>query len=145
MLSACSPSSQGLPREQSDHFTQTVPRTGGLQPLRTESPLALFETSWMRLGQTSSAPSIRTLFSPPCLHTALIQQFRCFRLQKLFVGQQRKTGISSLRHPPVPGTQSVQFSLVAQSCLTLCNPMDCSTPDLPVCHQLMEFTQAHVH
>ena len=40
---------------------------------------------------------------------------------------------------------SVQFSSVAQSCLTLCNPMDCSTPDLPVCHQLMEFTQTHVH
>ena len=31
---------------------------------------------------------------------------------------------------------SVQFSLVAQSCLTLCDPMDCSTPGLPVYHQL---------
>ena len=40
---------------------------------------------------------------------------------------------------------SVQFSSVAQSCLTLCDPMDCSTPDLPVHHQLPEFTQTHVH
>ena len=39
---------------------------------------------------------------------------------------------------------SVQFSLVAQSCLTLCDPMDCSTPGLPVHHQLPEFTQTHV-
>ena len=34
---------------------------------------------------------------------------------------------------------------VAQSCLTLYNPMDCSTADLPVHHQLLEFTQTHVH
>ena len=39
----------------------------------------------------------------------------------------------------------IQFSSVAQSCLTLCNPMDCSTPGLPVHHQLTEFTQTHVH
>ena len=40
---------------------------------------------------------------------------------------------------------SVQFSSVAQSCPTLCGPMNCSTPGLPVHHQLPEFTQAHVH
>ena len=40
---------------------------------------------------------------------------------------------------------SVQFSSVAQSCLTLCDPMDCSTPGLPVHHQLPEFTQTRVH
>ena len=40
---------------------------------------------------------------------------------------------------------SVQFSSVAQSCLTLCNPMNCSTPGLPVHHQPLEFTQTHAH
>ena len=40
---------------------------------------------------------------------------------------------------------SVQFSPVAQSCPTLCDPMDRSTPGLPVHHQLLEFTQTHVH
>ena len=40
---------------------------------------------------------------------------------------------------------SVQFSSVAQSCLTLCDPMDHSMPGLPVHHQLPEFTQTHVH
>ena len=39
----------------------------------------------------------------------------------------------------------VQFSSVTQSCPTLCNPMNCSTPGLPVHHQLPEFTQTHVH
>ena len=41
--------------------------------------------------------------------------------------------------------QSVQFNSVAQSCLTLCDPMDSSTPGLPIHHQLPEFTQTHVH
>ena len=39
---------------------------------------------------------------------------------------------------------SVQFRSVAQSCPVLCDPMDCSTPGLPVHHQLPEFTQTHV-
>ena len=40
---------------------------------------------------------------------------------------------------------SVQFSSVAQSCLTLCDPMNRSTPGLPVYHQLLESIQTHVH
>ena len=60
-----------------------------------------------------------------------------------------------LLHPePLPLQQStgdpyllspVQFSSLAQSCLTLCEPMDHSTPGLPVHHQLPESTQTHVH
>ena len=42
-------------------------------------------------------------------------------------------------HPPV------QFSSITQSCPILCDPMNCSTPGLPVHHQLPEFTQTHVH
>ena len=41
--------------------------------------------------------------------------------------------------------QSVQFSSVAQLCPTLCDPMNRSTPGLPVHHQFLEFTQTHVH
>ena len=40
---------------------------------------------------------------------------------------------------------SVQFNSVAQSCPTLCDPMNRSTPGLPIHHQLPEFTQTHVH
>ena len=43
----------------------------------------------------------------------------------------------------IPG--SVQFSSVAQSRPTLCDPMNRSTPGLPVHHQLPEFTQTHIH
>ena len=40
---------------------------------------------------------------------------------------------------------TLAFSSVVQSCLTLCEPMNCSTPGLPVHHQLPEFTQTHAH
>ena len=44
-----------------------------------------------------------------------------------------------------PSTLVYFLSSVAQSCLILCNPMDCSTPGLPVHHQLLEFSQTHAH
>ena len=44
-----------------------------------------------------------------------------------------------------PGQMDYQFSSDAQSCPTVCNPMDCSTPGFPVHHQLLELTQTHVH
>ena len=43
------------------------------------------------------------------------------------------------------GDHSVQFSSVAQSCPTLCDPMDCSSPGFPILHHLLEFAQTHVH
>ena len=53
---------------------------------------------------------------------------------------------SSVRDKGVPkATHTHQFSSVAQSCPTLCNPMNRSTPGLPVHHQIPEFTQTHVH
>ena len=45
----------------------------------------------------------------------------------------------------LPRFSSVQFSSVAQSCPTLCDPMNRSTPGLPVHHQLPAFTHTHVH
>ena len=52
-------------------------------------------------------------------------------------------GEGSTRWIPVP--PPLPFRSVAQSCPTLCNPMNRSTPGLPVHHQLLEFTQTHVH
>ena len=40
---------------------------------------------------------------------------------------------------------SISISSIAQSCLTVCDPMDCRTPGLSVQHQLLEFTQTYVH
>ena len=45
----------------------------------------------------------------------------------------------------LPGKPQLQFSLVTQSCPTLCDPMNLSTPGLPVHRQLPEFTQTHIH
>ena len=44
-----------------------------------------------------------------------------------------------------PLESTIQFSLVAQPCPTLCDPMDYTTPGFPVHHQIPEFTQTHVH
>ena len=46
---------------------------------------------------------------------------------------------------PFSSTCEFQFSSVAQSCLTLCDPVDCSMPGFPVCHQLPELAKTHVH
>ena len=56
-----------------------------------------------------------------------------------------RTQLTYLPRPLFKRILSVQFSSVTQSCPTLCNPMNSSTPDLPVHHQLPEFTQIHVH
>ena len=53
--------------------------------------------------------------------------------------------IYSFAFPIIEEFTYVQFSSVAQSCLTLCDPMNRSTQGLPVHHQLPEFTQTHVH
>ena len=57
----------------------------------------------------------------------------------------KETNLLSQRNICLSMFSSVQFSLVAQSCLTLCDPMSRSTRGLPVHHQLPEFTQTHVH
>ena len=57
----------------------------------------------------------------------------------------RGTWWATVQFSSVQLLSSVQFSSVAQSCPTLCDPMNHSTPGLPVHHQLPEFTQIHVH
>ena len=55
-------------------------------------------------------------------------------------------GDKALRISLISGFGSpVMFSSVAQTCPTLCDPMDCSTPGFPVHYQLLELTQTHVH
>ena len=77
-----------------------------------------------------------------------------FLLQGIFLTQGSSPGLlrcrqtlHHLNHQGSPRFQfsSVQFSSVAQSCPTLCDPMNCSTPGLPVYPQLPEFTQTQVH
>jgi len=68
------------------------------------------------------------------------QQQPCHKLRKIYI----------LKHFAISMSQelfhySVQFSSVAQSYPTLCDPMKCSTPGLPVHHQLPESIKTHVH
>ena len=68
--------------------------------------------------------------------------FFCCRSQALGYMSFSSCGMRALEYRL---SNSVQFSSVAQACLTLCNPMNCSMPGLPVHHQPLEFTQTHVH
>ena len=65
--------------------------------------------------------------------------------KELVMIQQLNKGITFEKIFLFSNLRMVQFSSVSQSCPTLCNPMNHSTPDLPVNHQLPEFTQTHVY
>ena len=57
-----------------------------------------------------------------------------------------KTGLKlNIQKMKIMASSLIQIRSVAQSCPTLCDPMNHSTPGLPVCHQLSEFTETHVH
>ena len=82
------------------------------------------------------------------------RQEYCSGLPFLSPGDLSHSGIEhgslALQTDSLPSEPPAQFSSVAQSCLTLCNPVNRSTPGLPVHHlpvhhHLLEFTQTHVH
>ena len=70
-------------------------------------------------------------------------------LKSLWMRVKEETERASLRlnikKPKIIASSPIQFSSVAQSCPTLCDPMNHSTPGIPVHHQLLEFTQTHTH
>ena len=80
-------------------------------------------------------PMLFTYFLNNFFLTCLIKQVYWQQIQSLFV----------LLRKSLFSFTSVKFSLVTQSCPTLCHPMDCSMPGLPAHHQLPKFTQTHVH
>ena len=82
-----------------------------------------------------------------CTHTCMYVWGANFTLitvrrinPKYSPGSVQFSSVQSLSH-----VQPVQFSSVAQSCPTLCNPMDYSMPGIPVHHQLLELAQIHVY
>ena len=70
---------------------------------------------------------------------------RAWRATVHEVGKESDWVSNSMTECLSTATSSVKFSSVAQSCPTPCDPMNCSTPGLPVHHQLPEVTQTHVH
>ena len=76
-------------------------------------------------------------FAPPVILRANLLIVGCSRSFRCDSG-------ATVCKPRTSQTEA-QFSSVTQSCPTLCDPMDCSTPGFPVHHQFPEFTQTHVH
>ena len=84
----------------------------------------------------------------PAIFLILILQIRiiaCYDTIKFVPWLSNNFHISTLDTHTYFRRWQVQFSSVAQSCPTLCDPMNRSTPGLPVHHQLLESTQTHVH
>ena len=98
-------------------------------------PYCFLKTSTDHIQRTLKTTEIRGsrsslfMFTQACLGQALDLAAEEFELTA-----QSKASVSS-----------VQFSLVTQSCPTLCDPMDCSILGFPVHHQLLELTQTHIH
>ena len=94
-------------------------------------------TSWEIDGETLEAVT-DFIF----LGSKIIADGNCSRAikRRLLLGRKTMTNLDSTLK-----FRDIQFSSVPQSCATLCNPMNCSMPGLPVHHQLLEFTQTLVH
>ena len=75
--------------------------------------------------------------------TMLMKNQQCVRHRSRALGLENKTNIPSLTFSA--GQERNQFSSLTQSCLILCDPMDCSTPGIPVHHQHPELAQTHLH
>ena len=75
--------------------------------------------------------------------TMLMKNQQCVRHRSRALGLENKTNIPSLTFSA--GQERNQFSSLTQSCLILCDPMDCSTPGFPVHHQHPELIQTHIH
>ena len=127
----------GAPRESRFSAPQTAllkslhpdPKTRQKRKLRLESPGSLgdCEKSWSAWLEEKGIRSVAGTQLQSAQET-------------LIAGE-----IGTVIVAPRDHLSRVQFSSVAQSCPTLCDPMDCSTPGFPVHHQLPEPTQTHVH
>ena len=86
------------------------------------------------IGERNSNPPKYSCLGNPMKRETWRTTVQGFAKSWAWLSYQTKIKRLSLSHP------SVQFSSAAQSCLTLCDPMNCSTPGLPVHYQLPEFT-----
>ena len=146
---------------------RTVLASGWLQ---TKPSVLVFGVNAAQQGLASALPGLLplTLQSTPNPHTPALRRGGHSKFWPMWAkvlspplsslptqGQQRLAGIQASHGLALTlirvrglGQQSIrsdQIRSVAQSCPTLCDPMNRSTPGLPVHHQLLEFTQTHVH
>ena len=117
--------------------------------------LFYFEVIWDRRISVSFTPLCRLKWRSPCNQNSLNALWMlgtdfCAWVQTwlgICVGALGSLSLAGKTCPfqIVFAMWYVQFSSVTQSCLTLCNPVGCSTPGLAVLHQLLELGQTHVH
>ena len=112
------------------------------------SPVSQKELKWNCSGQllvysvTGCCVALQGLFQTRALFIFRDESGKSCDLALSWADAMCKMSLESLLNQNL---HSVQFSSVAQLCPTLCDPMNHSTPGLPVHHQLPEFTQTHVH
>ena len=108
----------------------------------------IFQTTileWVFIPFSRRSSRLRDLTQVSCngrgilYHWTICEAHICINMWYLFFSDLHHSVWQTLSSP------SVQFSWVAQSCPTLCDTMDCITPGLSVHHQLLQFTQTHVH
>ena len=104
----------------------------------------LFATPWTAAHELPCPSSAPRVHPNPCplrrwCHPTISSCHPLLLLPSIF------SNIRVFPNESVLHISSVLFISVAKSCPTLCNPMNHSTPGLPVHHQLLEFTQTHVH
>ena len=113
----------------------------------SESCPALSTTSWSLLrfmSAESLMPSNHLILCHPLLLLlSIFPSIRVFSNESALHIRWPKNWSSSFSISP--SSKSVLLSSVAQSCQTICNPMDCTTPGFSVYHQLPKLTQTHVH
>ena len=100
---------------------------------------------WKVLKVCPSPPVQYESFIADVSSEAYIWEFKVSKVQSTWYCNFPQALRLSLVEDCIKALSSVQFSSVTQLCPTPCNPMNCSTPGLPVNHQLPEFTQIHVH
>ena len=107
-------------------------------------PSPVLETGW-RIRQTNdfiSSPFLPLPLRTLCPHFTFSKAMSMLSEEPLLLHLHSKGSLSS---PLSVSKPLAQFSSVTQSCLTLCDPMNCSTPGLPVHQQLLELPQTHGH
>ena len=107
-----------------------------VHPCRYVLSMNAFVLQWQNLGVAMETVCLQRL-NQYLLSGPLQKMFECLWYNILLNSMEQKVNPFLFYF--------FQFSSVAQSCPTLCNPMNRSTPGLPVYHQLPEFTQTHVH
>ena len=106
---------------------------------------------WNSLGlgtRLYTTTSLKSIFCKTSVNTRASQGYKItvWQQKRFFYDYDARGSILSWNFLSIsPYFLQVQFSSVTQLCPTLCDPMNHSTPGLPVHHQLPEFTQTHVH